>query len=162
MSIGAELRQYVLQTHNSKNFWRFVVSYVIVFPISSREQKLLTFDEYRCPERERERHVNLLLLEDADNPSKQHYVWIKNMSALVSHRTNSQHATFVCNSCLHPFTSQRVLDDHIPYCFQHEPQQIVYPNPHNEKECVLKCRSKHKQHPYHSTWCAILSRFCRL
>ena len=33
--------------------------------------------EYRSPEREREHHVNLLLLEDADNPSKQHYVWIK-------------------------------------------------------------------------------------
>jgi len=35
--------------------------------------------EYRSPEREREYHVNVLLLEDADNPSKQHYVWIKNM-----------------------------------------------------------------------------------
>jgi len=33
--------------------------------------------EYRSPKREREHHVNLLLLEDADNPSKRHYVWIK-------------------------------------------------------------------------------------
>ena len=33
--------------------------------------------EYRSPGREREHHVNLLLLEDADNPSKQRYVWIK-------------------------------------------------------------------------------------
>jgi len=115
--------------------------------------------EYRSPEREREHYVNLLFLEDADNPSKQHYVWIKNMSALVCRRTNSQHATFVCNSCLHPFTSQRVLDDHTPYCFQHEPQQVVYPNPQDEKECVLKFRSKHKQHPSLYTWCAILSRF---
>jgi len=40
-----------------------------------------------------------------------------------------------------------MLDDHMPYCFQHEPQQVVYPNPQNEKECVLKFRSKHKQHP---------------
>jgi len=103
--------------------------------------------EYRSPEREREHHVNLLLLEDADNPSKQHYVWIKNMSALVSHRTKHNGATFVCNSCLHPFVSQTVLDNHIPYCIQHEPQHVVYPNPDNEKECVLKFRSKHKQHP---------------
>jgi len=103
--------------------------------------------EYRSPERERERHVNLLLLEDADNPSKRHYVWIKNMSALVSHRTKHVGATYVCNSCLHPFKTQRVLDNHIPYCIQHEPQQVVYPNPQNEKECVLKFRSKHKQHP---------------
>jgi len=103
--------------------------------------------EYRSPEREREHHVNLLLLEDADNPSKRHYVWIKNLSALVSHRTKYNGATFVCNSCLHPFTSQRVVDEHIPYCIKHEPQQVVYPNPQNEKECVLKFRSTHKQHP---------------
>ena len=38
-------------------------------------------------------------------------------------------------------------DEHKPYCFQHEPQQVVYPNRQNEKECVLKFRSKHKQHP---------------
>jgi len=69
------------------------------------------------------------------------------MSALVSNRTKRDGATYVCNSCLHPFTSQRVLDEHKPYCFQHEPQQVVYPNPQNEKECVLKFRSKHKQHP---------------
>jgi len=103
--------------------------------------------EYRSPEREREHHVNLLLLEDADKPSKRHYVWIKNMSALVSHRTKCKCATFVCNSCLHPFSSRRVLDEHIPYCFQHESQQVVYPDPQNEKECVLKFRSTHKQHP---------------
>jgi len=103
--------------------------------------------EYRSPEREREHHVNLLLLEDADNPPKRHYVWIKNMSALVCHRTNSHHSSFVCNSCLDPFMSQRVLDNHIPYCIQHEPQQVVYPNAQNEKECVLKFRSKHKKTP---------------
>jgi len=40
-----------------------------------------------------------------------------------------------------------VLDEHIPYCIQHEPQQIVYQNPQNEKECVIKFRSKHKQQP---------------
>jgi len=40
-----------------------------------------------------------------------------------------------------------VLDEHVPYCIQHEPQQVVYPNPQNEEECVLKFRSTHKQHP---------------
>jgi len=120
----------------------FIFINVLAFEESSKGFTV----EYRSPEREREHHVNLLLLEDADNPSKQHNVWIANMSALVCHRTNSKHATFACNSCLHPFTSQRVLDDHIPYCIQHEPQQVVYPNPQNEKECVLKFRSKNKQH----------------
>ena len=69
------------------------------------------------------------------------------MSALVPHRTKHTEKQQVCNSCLHPLTSQRVLDQHIPYCIQHEPQQVVYPNPQNENECVLKFRSKHKQYP---------------
>jgi len=94
--------------------------------------------ECRSFKREREHQVNLLLLEDADYPSKQHYVWIKTMSALVCHTTKHTEKQHVSNSRLHPFTSQRVLDEHIPYCFQHEPQQVVYPNPQNEKECVLK------------------------
>jgi len=114
----------------------FISVNVLAFEESSKGFRV----EYRSPERERERHVNLLLLEDADNASKRHYAWIKNMSALVYHRTNHKGATFVCNSCLHPFTSQRVLDEHIPYCIQHEPKQVVYPNPQNEKECVLKFR----------------------
>ena len=29
----------------------------------------------------------------------------------------------------------------------HEPQRVTYPNPRDKKECVLKFRSKHKQHP---------------
>jgi len=103
--------------------------------------------EYPSPEREQEHHVNLLILEDADNPCKRHYVWIKNMSTLVSHRTKHDGATFVCNSCLHPFSSQQYLDNHIPYCIPHEPQQVIYPNPQNENECALKFPSKHKQHP---------------
>jgi len=90
--------------------------------------------EYRSPEREREHHVNLLLLENADNPSKQQYLSIKNMPALVL----SQNQFTTCNICLQLVLlllfSQRVLDDHMPYCYQHEPQQVIYPNPHNEKE----------------------------
>ena len=39
--------------------------------------------------------MNLLLLEDADSPSKQHYVWIKNMPALVCHRTKHRKTTRV-------------------------------------------------------------------
>jgi len=35
-------------------------------------------------------------------------------------------AGFVCNSCLNVFSSQRVLDFHIPLCLQHPAQQTVY------------------------------------
>ena len=46
--------------------------------------------EYLSPHRDREHHVNLLLLDDDENPAKHHYVYIKNMSALVCHRTKHE------------------------------------------------------------------------
>ena len=64
---------------------------VLAFQESSRGFTV----EYRSPGREREHHVNLLFLEDADNPSRRHYVWIKNMSALVCHRTKHRKTTRV-------------------------------------------------------------------
>jgi len=100
--------------------------------------------EYLSKHRDREHHINLIVLEDPQNPSKRHYAWIKNMSALVCHRTKTKSKTFVCNSCLHPFHSEEVLDRHVPECIQHNPQQVVFPNPNDEKDRTLKFRAKHK------------------
>ena len=100
--------------------------------------------EYLSPERYRNHHVNLLLLHDANT---QHYVWIKNFSRLLGDRTNYNGASFVCNSCLNVFSSQRVLDSHIPNCFLHSPQQLVYPDPQNPEEFKLKFRDHDKEHP---------------
>jgi len=102
--------------------------------------------EYLSPERGREKQVNLLLLED-DMSTKRHYVWISDMSRLIAGRTKYHGKTYVCNSCLHPFSSQRVLDNHVPFCIQHSPQQVIYPNAEDENDCVLKFRSRSKQHP---------------
>ena len=103
--------------------------------------------EYLSPHREREHHVNLLLLDDDENPAKHHYVYIKNMSALICHRTKHTEKAHVCNSCLHPFRNQHTLERHIPECIKHHPQQVEYPDPEDEKERVLKFRAKQKQHP---------------
>ena len=99
--------------------------------------------EYLSPERQRNHHVNLLLLHD---PNTQHYTWIKNFSHLLGDRTN-HHTAFVCNSCLNVFSSQRVLDSHIPDCLVHNPQHVVYPDPANPEECKLNFRDHHKEHP---------------
>ena len=61
--------------------------------------------EYLSPERGRQHHVNLLLLEDT---TKHHYVRITNMSSLVAHRSKHNGVTHVCNSCLHPFSDQQL------------------------------------------------------
>jgi len=94
----------------------------------------------------RPHHVNLLLLED-ETTSKRHYVLVENMSRLVSHRTKHNGKTFFCNSCLHPFSTRQSLDNHIPYCFHHPAQHVVYPDPENPNDCVLKFTSWNKQHP---------------
>ena len=70
--------------------------------------------EYQSPERQREKHVNLLLLEGENG--KHHYVCITNMSRLVAHRTKHHAASHICNNCLHPFSTQQSYDNHLPYC----------------------------------------------
>ena len=69
---------------------------------------------------------------------------ITNMSRLVAHRSKYGHSTHVCNSCLHPFTNQSTLETRIPFCLQHSPQQVQYPDPEN---CKLKFDNVKKQHP---------------
>ena len=97
--------------------------------------------EYLSPERHRRHHVNLLLLSDSHTT---HYVWIKNFSRLLGDRTKSKKPSFVCCSCLNVFSSQRVLDDHIPNCMTHAPQMTVYPDP---DDCTLSFGDHDKQHP---------------
>jgi len=100
--------------------------------------------EYPSTERGREHHINLLLLDDENDPSKRHYTWINNMSALVWHRTKAKWTQHVCNSCLHAFPKQETLDDHVPYCNRNAPQQVIYPT---ADKCTLMFRARQKQHP---------------
>jgi len=66
---------------------------------------------YVSKERDRPHHVNLFLIEGA-NESK-HYVWVKNLSRLVRGRTKHDGQTFVCNHCLHPFSNKDTPDRHV-------------------------------------------------
>ena len=87
----------------------------------------------------------MLLLDDPESQTS-HYVWVKSMSRLVAGRTKYEGASFVCNSCLNVFSEQRVLDNHIPHCMQHSPQQVVYPDPHNPDEYKLRFHDHDKEH----------------
>ena len=81
--------------------------------------------EYMSSERNREHHVNLLLLDDPESQTS-HYIWINNFRRLLHNRTKYEGTSFVCNSCMNVLSSQRVLDDHMPNCMQHAPQQVVW------------------------------------
>ena len=97
--------------------------------------------EHLSSNRERQHHINLLLLSDSQTT---HYVMIKDMSRLIRGRTNYNGVSFVCNSCLNVFSTQRVLDSHIPNCMMHSPQQVTYPD---ADQCKLKFKDQDKQHP---------------
>jgi len=101
--------------------------------------------EYLSPHRERQHHVNLLLYGDPEGITY-HYVYIKNFSRLLGDRTKHEHESFVCNSCLNVFSSQRVLDEHFPKCLQHKPQQVAYPDPDDPDECKLRYKDHDKEH----------------
>jgi len=91
---------------------------------------------YVSKERDRLHHVNLFLLEGPDDT--RHCVWIKNMSRLVAGRTKAHCTAFVCNHCLHPFSSKEVHDRHVPNCQRHPAQDVKYPDPKKPKESVLE------------------------
>jgi hypothetical protein len=79
----------------------------------------------------REKHVDLLLFQNAENS---HYVWIKNMSALVHHRTKAKAKTYVCPHCVRPFSTENAFNRHFPDCSKHCRQKIVFPGEDDEKE----------------------------
>jgi len=80
----------------------------------------------------RPNHVNLLLLSQGD---KYHYVLVTSLFKLVAGRTKHTNKTFVCPYCLHTFSYQHCLDNHLPACGQHLPQTVKYPK---ERENILK------------------------
>jgi len=71
---------------------------------------------------------------------------VTNLSRLVSGRTKHDGKIVVCLSCLHPFSSHGALDAHAPCCAKHTPQQIIYPDANNERDCTLEFRAYRKQH----------------
>ena len=81
---------------------------------------------------EREREVNLLLLED------KHYVLINDLSRLLtSQMTNHEEKRFFCLRCLNSFTKKEVLDRHREYCGKHYSVIITMP----EKGSTLEFRN---------------------
>ncbi|XP_044741961.1 uncharacterized protein LOC123302932 [Chrysoperla carnea] len=78
------------------------------------------------------KHINLLMIQnqydddedadvDGDNllPIRYHYVWIKNLSRLVSSQLNKDsHKKYFCERCLHYFYSEEKLNAHYEICKQ--------------------------------------------
>ncbi|CAH0562755.1 unnamed protein product [Brassicogethes aeneus] len=81
----------------------------------------------------KDRHVNLLLIQDSyneDAPTKYHFIWIKSMSRLFSSQLSKHNGCkFFCDRCLHYFISQEKLDKHTDECRKINETAIKMPEP---------------------------------
>ena len=87
-------------------------------------------------------HTNLLMVQDKHGC---HYVWIKNMSALVRHQiTRHTGGTLhLCDRCLKNCTSEETLAEHEKHCSQHRAQLTEFAKPGSK----LKFSKIKHQHP---------------
>jgi hypothetical protein len=90
----------------------------------------------------REKHIDLLLLSTKTGDNF-HYTWIKNMSALIFHRSKHRRVAYVCPHRVHPITSARAFDDHFPDFSKHVYQRTIYPEPQSD-ESIVKWKSREK------------------
>ncbi|KYN14572.1 hypothetical protein ALC57_13218 [Trachymyrmex cornetzi] len=65
----------------------------------------------------KEKHINLLYLQDPRDDNVGHFTWIKNLSRLVrSQLTRKEHKKYFCDRCLHYFGSKERLQTHEVDC----------------------------------------------
>lgn len=76
-----------------------------------------------------ERHVNLLLVQDPNDHTKCHYVWIKDLSRLVAKQLSMhKNKKFFCDRCLHYFYSETKLQKHSVECCKVNDCKVSFPN----------------------------------
>ena len=73
--------------------------------------------------------VNLLLMQDPDNPSNKHYIWIKNLGGLLYNYSKHKEVKSPCRKCLHVFSSVELRNQHYPNCISicEKPQRVEMP-----------------------------------
>lgn len=107
----------------------------------------------RLTEQVKERHVHLLMLSTAtkedddgfyssykipkhnlneiiDDASRQHYVWIKNLSCLIQSQVNAVNRAkkYICDRCLHYFYSEEKLKKHLTICESLNETRVTLPD----------------------------------
>ena len=114
---------------------------VYVLRWNNSEKKFDVDPVYISPTKQ-PRHVNLLHF--SNKLGKSHYVWIKNLSALV-HGQSSRHRAkhFICDRCLHGCNSQASLALHDLKCKEYRAQRTIFPEP----DTKLKFEKTGHMHP---------------
>ena len=81
---------------------------------------------------DRPHHVDLLLIK---NGELSHWCLIKNLNRFLSKTKNHNDLQYFCCYCLHGFTKESLLKNHIPFCSPNGPQRIELPS---ESDNILR------------------------
>ncbi|XP_071581344.1 uncharacterized protein [Temnothorax nylanderi] len=102
----------------------------------------------RLTDRTSKKHVNLLYVQDPRDNNVGHFAWIKNLSRLVSSQL-SKHAgrKYICDRCLHYFSSSDKLQSHTVECRKINKCAIRLPSEDN-KWLSFKNHSRKERLPF--------------
>ena len=90
---------------------------------------LCIIQNYYVDEEEPDEHVT----NDDDKPICFHYVWIKDLSRLVSEQlSKSDHKHYICDRCLHYFHNEEKLMAYDVHCSKINECSVTLPSPGNE------------------------------
>ncbi|XP_036146242.1 uncharacterized protein LOC118646754 [Monomorium pharaonis] len=82
-----------------------------------KEMAMLKILPLRFSTDKKEKHVNLLYMQNPREDSVGHFVWIKNLSRLVSSQlSKKEHKKYICDRCLHYFSSCERLQSRAVDC----------------------------------------------
>ncbi|XP_011859255.1 PREDICTED: uncharacterized protein LOC105556762 [Vollenhovia emeryi] len=129
-----------------KKFERLNSISINVYSIDEKNNCEHAIVPLRVADEKKEKHVNLLYVQDQGGAEAGHFVWIKNLSRLVSSQlSKKEHKKHICDRCLHYFSSNIKLQAHSVDCQQINNCAIVLPseedkwlsfNNHSRKERV--------------------------
>ena len=127
--------QFPMQIKDIAKFEKLNVTLsVCVFAYDERKKLYNLYLSKNCGPNKTE--VDLLLVQDPDKMSNNHYAWIKNLGGLLYDFNKHKEAKFPCRKCLHVYSSVELRDQHYPNCLSicEKPQRIEMPK---EKTCLF-------------------------
>ncbi|XP_018365997.1 PREDICTED: uncharacterized protein LOC108763127, partial [Trachymyrmex cornetzi] len=91
----------------------------------------------------KEKHVNMLYLQDPRNDDVGHFAWIKNLSRLVSSQLSKhKNKKFFCDRCLHYFSTSEKVELHAIDCGKINDCAIRLPS---EDDKWLECNNHYNK-----------------
>jgi hypothetical protein len=114
-----------------------------------------------CTQGERKtNHMNLLLLQDNN---KSHYVFINNLSRLISSQlSKKKNKKFICDRCLHYTSDEEKLNQHYEFCDYYQKHERALPILLKKEDNILKFKNLKNCVPvplvYHSDFESVIRK----